>query len=132
MNYMGKVAEMLGVEIGEEFKIEFDNGMLSIDNYILLDKGMFCSDGDLVSAPCIWHLIKGEYKIIKLPWKPKFGDKYYTYYTNDGEWLIWDITWVGDVSDYARLKSGIVFRTSQEALNALPQKYKELTGKEYE
>lgn len=132
MNYMGKVSEMLGVEIGEEFKIEFDNGMLSIDNYILLDKGMFCSDGDFVSAPCIWHLIKGEYKIIKLPWKPKYRDRYYTYYTNGEEWLIWGITWSGDVSDYARLKSGIVFRTSQEALNFLPQKYKELTGKEYE
>lgn len=132
MNCIGKVAEMLGVNIGEEFKIKFDNGMLSIDNYILLDKGMFCSDGDFVSAPCIWHLIKGEYKIIKLPWKPKYGDRYYTYYTNGEEWLIWDITWSGDVSDYARLKSGIVFRTSQEALNFLPQKYKELTGKEYE
>lgn len=53
MNCIGKVAEMLGVNIGEEFKIKFDNGMLSIDNYILLDKGMFCSDGDFVSAPCI-------------------------------------------------------------------------------
>lgn len=132
MNYMGKVAEMLGVEIGEEFKIEFEGGMLSDDSYMLLNGGMFRSGGYLVSAPCIWSLIKGEYKIVKLPFKPKNGDKYYTYYTNGEEWLIWDSTWSGDVSDYARLKSGIVFRTSQEALNALPQKYKELTGKEYE
>lgn len=131
MNYIGKVAEMLGVEIGEEFKIEFDNGMLSINNYMLLDEGMFCSDGLSMSASCFGYLIKGEYKIVKLPFKPKNGDKYYTYYTNKEEWLIWDSTWSGDVSDYARLKSGIVFRTSQEALNALPQKYKELTGKEY-
>lgn len=132
MNHIGKVAEMLGVEIGEEFKIEFDNGMLSIDNYMLLDEGMFCSDGLSMSASCFWYLIKGEYKIVKLPFKPKNGNKYYTYYTNGEEWLIWDKTWSGDVSDYARLKSGIVFRTSQEALNFLPQKYKELTGKEYE
>lgn len=132
MNYMGKVAEMLGVEIGEEFKIEFDDGILSKDNYMLLKEGIFHSGGCLVSAPCIWSLIKGEYKIVKLSFKPKNGDKYYTYYINGEEWLIWDSIWSGDVSDYTRLKSGIVFRTKQEALNFLSQKYKELTGKEYE
>ncbi len=132
MNYMEKVAKMLGVEIGEEFKIEFDDGVLSIDSYVFLDRGIACFDGHLVDTSCIWNLIKGEYKIIKLPFKPKKGDRYYTYYTSGEEWLIWDSTWNNDVSDYARLKSGIVFRTSKEALNALPQKYKELTGKEYE
>lgn len=132
MNHIEKVAEMWGVEIGEEFKIAYDDKTLSAVSYVLLNEGMFCSEGYWVSAPFIWHLIKGEYKIVKLPWKPKHGDKYYTYYTNKEEWLIWDSTWSGDVSDYARLKSGIVFRTSQEALNALPQRYKELTGKEYE
>lgn len=131
MNHIEKVAEMLGVEIGEEFKVAFDDDRLSADSFMFLNEGIFCSNKHLVSAPFIWHLINGEYKIVKLPWKPKYGDKYYTYYTNGEEWLIWDSTWSGDVSDYARLKSGIAFRTSQEALNALSQKYKELTGKEY-
>ncbi len=39
MNYIGKVAEMLGVEIGEEFKIEFEGGMLSDDSCMLLNGG---------------------------------------------------------------------------------------------
>lgn len=122
---------MLGVEIGEEFKIAFDDDRLSADTFILLNEGMFCSNKYLVSAPFIWHLIKGEYKIVKLPFKPQKGDKYYTYHTSRKECLIWESTWDDDVLDYVRLKCGIVFRTSQEALNALPQKYKELTGKEY-
>lgn len=132
MSYMEKVAEMLGIEIGEEFKIEFDDGRLSIGIYEFSDKGILCSNGQFMESPCLWHLIKGEYKIVKLPWKPKSGDKYYTYLQKREEWIVGTFTWNNDIFDYAGLRCGIVFRTEQEALNALPQKYKELTGKEYE
>lgn len=127
-NYMADVAKMLGVELGEKFKVA-KRGCRYETVYYFDRYGAWEEDGQVADA-IIPALLIGSYEIIKLPWKPKYGDKYYTYYTNKEEWLIWDSTWSGDVSDYARLKSGIVFRTSQEALTALPQRYKELTGKE--
>lgn len=127
-NYMADVAKVLGVELGEKFKVA-ERGCRYETVYYFDRNGAWDEDGQVADA-IIPALLIGSYEIVKLPWKPKYGDKYYTYYTNGEEWLIWDSTWSGDVSDYARLKSGIVFRTSQEALNALPQRYKELTGKE--
>lgn len=129
-NYMAEVAKMLGVEIGQVFHIKNSDSWIYRLNFQGLETK--CQENEWLECNLLPKLLNGELEIIKLPWKPKYGDKYYTYYTNGEEWLIWDNTWSSDVSDYARLKSGIVFRTSQAALNALPQKYKELTGEEYE
>lgn len=132
-NYMIEVAKLLGVELEEEFTIPelYDNGYL----YKITETGLVCRNRNREGA--LWqhesttlkNLLTGELAVTKLPWKPKYGDKYYSYVVG---WTIMKCTWMNYVSDYTRLKCGIVFRTSQEALNALPQKYKELTGKEYD
>lgn len=76
MNYMKEVAKMLGVEIGEEFKIEFKiDGTSSDIKYSLTENGLiytyknnvFKSDGSLES------ILLGDYQIIKLP-KPILDD----------------------------------------------------------
>lgn len=125
---MADVAQMLGVELGEEFKVA-ERGCNSYDTLYHFDEHGAWDEDDQVSDAIIPALLTGSYEIVKLPWKPKYGDKYYSYVVG---WTIMKCTWMNYVSDYTRLKCGIVFRTSQEALNALPQKYKELTGKEYE
>lgn len=128
-NYMADVAKMLGVELEEEFMAANKVAILKIS----AKDGLMCKFKDnenwQYGSLYLQELLMGDMEIIKLPWKPKYGDKYYSYVVG---WTIMKCTWMNYVSDYTRLKSDIVFRTSQEALNALPQKYKELTGKKYE
>lgn len=123
-NYMADVAQLLGVELGEEFEIKgFSENPYCMRNDGLKDKNNQCRPSVLFS------LLRGEYAIVKLPWKPKKGKAYWTY---DDDWFepeLW--TWYADTSDYMRLKCGCVFRTEEEALAARPQKYKELTDKEW-
>ena len=68
-NYMEKVAEMLGVKLGERFRI---NG----EKYYITKEGLFDDDDDLCTI-IFMHLLTGKYTIEKLPWKPKMGKIYF-------------------------------------------------------
>ena len=115
MNNMEKVAEMLGVKLGERFKLR--------DREYLIDRhglnryypgnDMGFPDDALLSA-----LIRGELNIEKLPWKPRSHDKYWYISTNGnagyGEWL-------DSVVDYAMYYAGNCFETRDEALKHAPE-----------
>ena len=66
MNYMKQVAEMLGVEIGEEFKIEGHSGnniyKLTEENIEYLSCGHWFSISSTLNK-----LLNGEYKVVKMP-----------------------------------------------------------------
>ena len=116
-NLIPEIAEMLGVELGEEFKIE---------------------GSELRRENCLAHflwLINGEEEIVKLPWKPKFGEKYYSFggrYIGDPSiWIVVDVIWNGLAYDVAMLDKGWVYRTREEAEAALPKVAAEL-GVDYE
>lgn len=52
---------------------------------------------------------------------PKNGDIYYTYFG-----FTWGVTWeiwIDTPADYARLKSGIVFQTEEEAIKKQPLEF---------
>ena len=114
MNYMEKVAEMLGVEIGEEFKVKGSDGELSAKFYII-DDGLYeqCKDGmPLLNSALLRDLLTGTYEIVKLPWKPKGGDSYWYY----GEFYILEKSvWDGALFDLALYKLGKLYRTREEA-----------------
>lgn len=46
-------------------------------------------------------------------------------------WIVKSRTWIGLEDDYFRLFSGAVFKTEQEAKDALSLVYKKLTGREW-
>ena len=73
MNYMPKVLEMLGIEVDELFNIKGGecNLYLFDEEYNLLDAEYYIRNG------FIRGLIIGKHEIEKLPWKPKYGEKYY-------------------------------------------------------
>lgn len=136
-NLIPKIAHMLGVEVGEEFKLKgsrltykfYNNGI----EYIYGEnKGV-----RILSADAILALLRGQDEVIKLPWKPKTGDTYYYFinvydFTNAyGKWTVHSRWWSGTPSEYALLKAGWVFRTKEEAETALPAIAKEF-GVEYE
>ncbi len=135
-NLIPEIAEMLGVELGEEFKIE---GREYIFHFV--DNGLVAcrTDGsELRRENCLAHflwLINGEEEIVKLPWKPKFGEKYYSFggrYIGDPSiWIVVDVIWNGLAYDVAMLDKGWVYRTREEAEAALPKVAAEL-GVDYE
>lgn len=72
MNHMKEIAQLLGVEIGEEFKIEGHSGNVK---YRLTEEGLeyfSCGNGFTISST-LNRLLNGEYKVVKIP-KPVLDD----------------------------------------------------------
>lgn len=133
-NLIPQIAQMLGVEIGEEFKVKGDDET----TYIFTDDGLKLTyDGgigivEISSDAAFAALVNGKDEIVELPWKPKKGEKYWGFWyssVNDA-WLVLLYTWGNNPADFALYKVGWVYRTKEEAEDALPKVAAEL-GVEY-
>lgn len=136
-NLIPEIARMLGVELGEEFKVKGDDEL----TYIFADDGLKITyDGGIEIAQIAINsafvaLVKGRDEIVKMPWKPKREGTFWTFCINgdddddllEVDWYVWH----EDVDDLARLKAGWVYRAKEEAYAALPAVAKEV-GVEYE
>ena len=122
-NYMADVAGMLGVELGEEFKIEGSNLI-----YKFLENGLYfrCIEGWLPAIYQFLDLIKGELEIVKLPWQPQDGDRYY--FPVDGFTITSCAIWCDSTLEYALKEAGMIFKTKEECEAALPELRKKYLG----
>ncbi len=110
MNRMQEVAQMLGVELGEEFKIKgLDDCIFTFNKNELL-----CSRFDINTDNTIIKLIKGELEIIKKPFRPKFEEKFYFVNYNGEFWKITETFWDNSLEDLEDLHIGNCFKTMQE------------------
>lgn len=78
VNRVDKLANVFGIELNEEFDlVDCDNG-LKIDNcpYKFTERGLIDKDGD-VRRVLLNELLVGSVKLIKKPWKPKYGELVY-------------------------------------------------------
>lgn len=130
-NLIPEIAHMLGVELGEEFKIKGREGAI----YKFIVDGLLVSYDDAEKVYTTTHvplvgLVRGDIEIVKLPWKPKKGDAYYTFVLMGDKWGVGSLHWGGFPNEYALLDKGWVFRTKEEAEDALPAVAKEM-GVEY-
>lgn len=135
-NLIPEIAQMLGVELGEEFKIKGYDGL----TYKFVDYGLQLSsqnDIGITAIPtnvALENLLNGNDEIIKLPWKPKAGEQYYSFggrfFGDPTVWIVVDVIWQGLAYDVAMFDKGWVYRTKEEAKAALPAVAKEL-GVEY-
>lgn len=108
MNYWKQIAEMLGVELGEEFDID---GFI-FNPYKVTEEGLINRNGHTVTN--VWFaILSGKHKIIKKPWVPKCGEKYYHVETNGH---IYPNDWGNYSTDLAMYKCGWIFRTEEEAI----------------
>lgn len=132
-NLIPEIAKMLGVELGEEFKIKgeeeltyrFDSDGLKL---ITHDSGIEIAK---ISANVAFAaLVNGKDEIVKLPWKPKKGDVYSTFGRLGDKWVVRSLWWGGFPEEYALLDRGWVYRSEKEAQAALPKVAAEL-GVEY-
>ena len=70
MNHMKEIAKILGVEFGEEFKVE-TNRATSRNNFILTEYGFFLvGDDEIPMGVTLNNLLTGKYKVIKLSKQP--------------------------------------------------------------
>ena len=116
MNYYKQVAEMLGLELEQEFVItDLDGKRKDTITYKFTEDGLFNKANDLsVKVTLILDLLlRGLCKAVPKPWKPKYGEQYWSYSTKiNGTCCntFWEYT-----KDYAMWKSGNCFRTEEEA-----------------
>lgn len=131
-NLIPQIAQMLGVEIGEKFKIKGYEGVayrfdadglkVSVDDSCSKEGLPFASANAALGA-----LISGKLEIIKLPWKPKKGEEYYTFFkAYSGTWSVFQQRWTNHPIDLALLDKGWVFHSKKGAEDALPKVASEL------
>lgn len=135
MNYYKQFAEMLGLELEQEFRLVNPDGT-KVDNdlYKIREDGLFYKkrkDGVWLPEPSttLSSLLQGLCKVVPKPWKPENGDRYW-YYSE-----AWDeencVMWKGEFSDLLLWKVGNCFRTEKEAA-AKGKEVMEAIHKEYE
>ena len=127
-NHMAEVAKILGVELGEPFKIT--SGIQ--DDYqsyyrFTESSGIEISDDGITwkmtsVATLLKYLLMGDIRIVKLPWKPREGEKYYVpriaIRPYDRHYCYY---WDNSGVDIKRYDMGIVCKTPEEAI-ALTEK----------
>ena len=113
MSYYEQVANMLGLELGEKFKITNDEFDYHGDTFYFSEDG--CKDlGSVCNCNGILlSILSGNSKIVKLPWKPKKDERYW-WYSYVGE-APCSTKWKGSYSDLFDWKVGNCFRTKKEA-----------------
>ena len=134
MNYYKKIAEMLGVELGEEFSLKNNktNELNECRYKITQEEGiMYSIDREKwVRSVVLMSIINGSYSVVKLPWKPKEGELYWYY----SKTLNQAISRNWDAENYALClwKCGNCFKTEKEAnekgkevMEAIRNEYKE-------
>lgn len=126
-NLIPEIAKMLGVELGEEFKIKGYDGL----TYKLTDNGLELTTVDGQKTKWFDHgalnsLLKGKMEIVKLPWKPAYRQKYWTFGLKDGIWVVVPREWEDYPAEILLADKGWTYRTREEACAALPGAAKEI------
>lgn len=132
-NLIPEICKMLGVEIGEEFKIKGheeltyrfanDGLKLTYDNNIELS--------ELAAKVAFVDLLNGKDEIVKLPWKPKMYEEYWTFGKIGKKWIAGTLSWREFPYEILLFDKGWIYRTKGEAEAALPKVAAEM-GVEYE
>ena len=117
-NYMAEVAKLLGVELGESFKITSDTqGDYPGDYqkyYRFTENNCFETSVDGVkwgtaTVRVLRGILMGDIRIVKLPWRPSRGDVYYMpSVTSIGKYI--KLFWTGSRNDECSYQQGVGFK----------------------
>ena len=136
MNYYKQFAEMLGLELEQEFVLTDDDGNRKDKySYKITEDGLLYKsptfNWSISSLGTIGKLLDGDVKAVPKKWKPKKGDTY-SYYLNstyfDG---INSCMWANECLDLLHWKVGNCFKTEEEA-STKGKEIMEQIQKEYE
>lgn len=118
MNYWKQFAEMLGLELEQEFVLtDADGKRKDVYTYKITEDGILCQkEYDFwILEPSITLacLLKGLYKAVPKPWKPKNGERYWYYSPLSRETFY--LTREDGFDDLLLWKAGNCFKTKEEA-----------------
>ena len=118
MNYWKQFAAMLGLELGQEFVLTYDDGTINEDTYKIEEDGFYYKNKqseDWLSEPSttLYCLLQGLCKVVPKPWKPKYGEQYWRYSVENNQACTSIFGEYND--DYATWKIGNCFKTEEEA-----------------
>lgn len=118
VNYMAEVAKMLGVEIGEEFEIQYPSPCSVKTTAVFSDDGFKIVHTDAAIVQPYWAeaelhcLLNGTLNIKRKPWKPKYEGRYYSIGPGG---VLEPGVWLNDFIDITMYRLGNCYRTVQEA-----------------
>lgn len=118
-SYMAKVAEMLGLKLGETFRIIKDNDE-RIRYFRLTEEGIIVSQdsvhwSDDTTTFVLEDILVGRAKVIPLSWKPEKNEIYYTPSISNTVGYN-HFHWVEDDMDIRYYNSGLVCKTRERAI----------------
>lgn len=119
MTYWKQFAEMLGLELGQEFNIvSADGKKINYASYKITENGLYfkgTTNGAWDSEASIFlkNLLSGDYKAVPKPWKPAEREVYCYFELCEG--MFKKKTWYGSDYDLAMWKLGNCFKTAEEA-----------------
>ena len=133
---MAEVAQMLGVELEEVFKVTDDDSGKYHNYYRFTEKkGIEVSEdnvkweADTAGTLVLKWLLIGVARIIKLPWRPSRGDVYYMpSVTSIGKYI--KLFWTCSKNDEGSYQQGLVLRTKKEAIE-LAEKMLDVARKKF-
>ena len=135
MNLIPEIVKVLGVEIGEKFKVtRYANVVFRFDETSLQFYSNLTNEWRETSDELYKMIMKGDTEVKRLPFEPKDGDLY------------WGVGWVGlnenvfvgtcvwhdTRENYADKYCGNCFRTEAEAEAHKFEIYEKLTGAKWE
>ena len=136
-NLIPEIAKLLGVEIGEKFKLHPVGCDKRSDKYYDFHVALHEQVGviscrkkgvEMPQPDFLYGLIMGYYEIVKLSWEPKKHDLFY--YPFVVESRVACSFWEDYNTFHLTLKAlGMVYRTQEEAEANLSKDYERLTGK---
>ena len=134
MKYWKKFAEMLGLELEQEFVLtDVDGNRKDKYMYKITEDGLLYKSPTfnwaISSLGTIGKLLDGDVKALPNPWKPKKGETYWYYRIKRGDAFL--TTWCSDGLDLCRWKAGNCFKTREEA-ETKGKEIMEQIQKEYE
>lgn len=136
--YMAKVAEALGVEIGEVFKISKEDSnekftkyfRITHDNIEESEYQFLYSHWDTCNSEVLLRLLNGSLTLRKLSWKPKKDEMYYVPAIGvHPEYMYQEFIWDKDNADIERYNTGLVYKTKEEATAVAEKMLKNLSKK---
>ena len=137
MNYWKQFAEMLGLELGQEFVLtDVDGNRNDKYTYKITEDGILYKTPTFInwaisSLGTIGKLLDGDVKAVPKPWKPKKGDNYYYYLNSTYFEGINSCMWADECLDLLHWKVGNCFKTEEEA-KTKGKEIMEKIRKEYE
>lgn len=117
-NLIPKITKMLGVELGEEFKVEGDNRTYWFDLDGLHSGEYVAEDED---DAMLHDLLCGDAEIIKLHYRPDYRQMYWTFGLKDGIWVVVPREWEDYPAEILLADKGWAYRSKEEAEDALPR-----------